>query len=964
MIPYILHVTVIITVCFLFYKILLQKETFYRLNRWTLMACLAVSFALPLLPAPRQWSWRNSYENVLAGLFANAEPGEPAASPRPEKPPVQQPTLSAPSTFPIQPTGPTQPTASAHPNYSARSIPHSRPITRRQRVSSTLPSYSISSSIPTTSSLSSEASPASPATGKGALSSQATGKASLSSPAPSHQPAVLSLATLAVALRWLFYLYCFGVIIFGANFLLQIIVLLYQSYRSPVIRDGRFRIVETSGDRAPCSFGNNIFINPSAYDWETYNQILIHEKIHVSGRHTFDILLAEIVVVLQWFNPFAWLYRKEVENNLEFLTDQSVLLHQQVERSAYQLSLLRVSAPHLPFSITTNYNQSLLKRRIVMMNSQHSSLRTVWKYFFLIPVLTVLVCALNKPAVFGQSSTSGNKDQPAQRNNRPGQNRSGGHAASNSDSRNLQTDTSGRSNGSSNRHSDPDDVSIDPVTTTTVTVSPVAHTVTTTNLSVDVNGSGRYQYRYEDADQTSAVHVTSSPNVRVRISNEADPDNSPDAISSTNTVNAYTRTTVHNVVIATPYVSTQNVSVDIRQDETEGSWFVTTADDKLEFELKGGSEYNNWSNTFRVEKSEINPFPGQGNVEFKIVREAGTIVFKGQFDGQQGFGHYKFTADESFFNFLKQQGIEDTEEGRRWSFFSANVKKDYVSMLIRNGFTHISRRDLVSMASLHIDEDYIKSWKKTGYDDLTERDLVSAKSMHIDPAYVQEIKAAGYDHLSMRELTSLKSQHIDGQYIRSFHTSKGSELPPVRDLISFKSAHIDSGYLDDLKKLGYSDLSYRDLISLHSMNITPDFIKGYQAAGYKDIPARSLITLKSMNISPDFIKGFKDIGYTNIELRDLTSLKSMNVTPDFVKGFKDMGYVDIELRELSSLKSTGVTPAFAKDFQSIGYDHVPLRELRSLKAMGIDAAYVSKMKEKGFDSKDLNKYIRLKNAFQ
>jgi len=52
MIPYILHVTVITTVCFLFYKLLLQKETFYRLNRWMLLGSIAVSFTLPLLPAP------------------------------------------------------------------------------------------------------------------------------------------------------------------------------------------------------------------------------------------------------------------------------------------------------------------------------------------------------------------------------------------------------------------------------------------------------------------------------------------------------------------------------------------------------------------------------------------------------------------------------------------------------------------------------------------------------------------------------------------------------------------------------------------------------------------------------------------------------------------------------------------------------------------------------------------------
>src|ERR1700722_9328716 len=64
MITYILHVTVITTVCFLFYKLMLQKETFYRLNRWTLMTCLAVSFGLPLLPVPQSWSWRTKLDEL------------------------------------------------------------------------------------------------------------------------------------------------------------------------------------------------------------------------------------------------------------------------------------------------------------------------------------------------------------------------------------------------------------------------------------------------------------------------------------------------------------------------------------------------------------------------------------------------------------------------------------------------------------------------------------------------------------------------------------------------------------------------------------------------------------------------------------------------------------------------------------------------------------------------------------
>jgi hypothetical protein len=53
-----------------------------------------------------------------------------------------------------------------------------------------------------------------------------------------------------------------------------------------------------SGDKAPCSFGNNIFINPEKYEWETYNQILLHEKIHISQNHTLDIIIAELAADL------------------------------------------------------------------------------------------------------------------------------------------------------------------------------------------------------------------------------------------------------------------------------------------------------------------------------------------------------------------------------------------------------------------------------------------------------------------------------------------------------------------------------------------------------------------------------------------------------------------------------------------------------------------------------------------
>jgi len=117
-------------------------------------------------------------------------------------------------------------------------------------------------------------------------------------------------------MTWLFGLYWFGVIVFGASFFFQIVLLTWRAYRNPVIIDGKYRIVEVSGDKAPCSFGNNIFINPEKYEWETYNQILLHEKIHIRQKHTMDILISELVLGLSMVNPFAWTYRREIEATL------------------------------------------------------------------------------------------------------------------------------------------------------------------------------------------------------------------------------------------------------------------------------------------------------------------------------------------------------------------------------------------------------------------------------------------------------------------------------------------------------------------------------------------------------------------------------------------------------------------------------------------------------------------------
>ncbi len=801
MITYILHVTVITTVCFLFYKLMLQKETFYRLNRWTLMGCLAVSFGLPLLPVPQSWSWRTKLDRLVeagrrewrSNTVAKVDPKEGAAVVHPiilqdeflaDSPVVfRQAVKVARRKVSIKPK-------TAGPNWSG---------TAKGGTAMDVTAMDVTA----IGKVAMETAPGKTATAKSAMAKTATektapGKTGGSSDKATEAP-LLRLETMATAgtpvgkenagtlanlfsraglfrvLKGLFYCYLLGVLLFGLNFLFQLAVLLYQSYRRPVIKDGRFRIVEVSGNRAPCSFGNTIFINPENYDWETYNQILIHEKIHVSGRHTLDILLAEMALVIQWFNPFAWLYRREVENNLEFLTDASVLLHQEVERSAYQLSLLRVSAPQLSFSLTNNYNQSLLKRRIVMMNSKRSSLHTIWKYFFLIPIFTVLVCALNRPTsalgaavghlVKGGGGTAGYPHTAGLVSlpdfwfmaSSPGADTTKHPAKARPDSTSKDVD---KGVGSSSSDGDSDDANY-------------SKALLNASLSDGMSTGDDLDRQKLNLERARLVDQMTLDAIKLQV---------PDAQIKLELKNlALEQRAIDMQLRIDPRVQVKLANLDmLRQsikvnvdpvidswsgmkgafrgigdsDLRDGSWFATSSssNDRISFELKAEDEDHSWSSGFTVDKSEITPFPGTGNVEFKLIREAGTISFKGQFDGQEGFGHFHFVPDPGYYTALKQLGVEDVEDRRQFSYFTVNIKKDYVDMIVHNGYPHISSRDLISFAAMHIDKEFIQYWHGSGLVDADEpRNLISLKALHIDRSYVDELKAAGYDHLEMRD---------------------------------------------------------------------------------------------------------------------------------------------------------------------------------------------------------------------
>ncbi len=199
-------------------------------------------------------------------------------------------------------------------------------------------------------------------------------------------------------LQFSVYAYLTGVLVFGMRFAIQLISL-FKLFKTHTIKkkDG-FNLVEINSNMSPFSFFNYLVYNPERYNKEDLNIIINHEKAHSNQLHSLDILLSQLFVVLQWFNPIAWFYKRSIQQNLEFMADQFAVSKAESAKQ-YQHILLKASLKPQYASITNNFYNSLIKKRIIMLNQSKSNIKNAWKYFVVLPALALFLMSFNVETV-------------------------------------------------------------------------------------------------------------------------------------------------------------------------------------------------------------------------------------------------------------------------------------------------------------------------------------------------------------------------------------------------------------------------------------------------------------------------------------------------------------------------------------------------------------------------------------
>ncbi|WP_162418370.1 M56 family metallopeptidase [Cyclobacterium roseum] len=191
-------------------------------------------------------------------------------------------------------------------------------------------------------------------------------------PLPAQSDTVVPWNTLLMGI------YLSGLFFFLVRFIIQLVQLMRMIRNNLTLKANDCTYVLLRENTLPFTFLHFLFVDNASFQHKTIEkEILFHELTHIRQRHSWDILFVEVLKVVFWFNPVFLLYKKAMQLNHEFLADAAVIAEFR-NKAAYQWLLFhKISGNEATLSISSPFNFSGTKRRLIMMGQSSSYLKTM-----------------------------------------------------------------------------------------------------------------------------------------------------------------------------------------------------------------------------------------------------------------------------------------------------------------------------------------------------------------------------------------------------------------------------------------------------------------------------------------------------------------------------------------------------------------------------------------------------------
>ena len=192
--------------------------------------------------------------------------------------------------------------------------------------------------------------------------------------------------------------YLSGMVFFFIRTLWALFRMLHLIRDSRIVsRENGITVIAHQKNIAPFSWMKFVVLSETDL-LENGAEILTHEVAHIRKHHSIDLLVADICIFFQWFNPASWLLKQELQNIHEYEADACVI-NQGIDAKRYQLLLIKKAVGTRLYSMANSFNHSSLKKRITMMLKEKSSPWARLKYLYVLPLAAIAITAFARPEV-------------------------------------------------------------------------------------------------------------------------------------------------------------------------------------------------------------------------------------------------------------------------------------------------------------------------------------------------------------------------------------------------------------------------------------------------------------------------------------------------------------------------------------------------------------------------------------
>lgn len=211
-----------------------------------------------------------------------------------------------------------------------------------------------------------------------------------------------------------------------------------------------------------------------------------------------------------------------------------------------------------------------------------------------------------------------------------------------------------------------------------------------------------------------------------------------------------------------------------------------------------------------------------GKVNFRIVREAGTVECEGVFNNGKGSGTFRFTPNMAYVEGMKSRGFD---------FEKAASKRD-----------DSTEERLLSAALINVTTALADDLRSVGFGDLDVDDLFKAAIFKVDSRFMAEMKATGFPNLTMEDLVKARIFKIDADYVKQVHN------------------------------MGFAEKDFEKLVKFRIFKITPEFLNEIKAEGLKDLDSEDIVKLRIFKIGAEYIRRAKQQD-PNVSVEELVQMK-------------------------------------------------------------------------------------------